>query len=106
MFKFLTNNKQFDNEINRRNERIDILNRIHEVFYHHTDSENHVFICWAIYVNIHNHIMNGNYFTPFDIFERYADKYRSYIEQLPGFSEIEFILLRGDAERRVLYNQL
>lgn len=106
MFKFLTNNKQFDNEINRRNERIDILNRIHEVFYHHTDSENHGAICWAIYENIHNQIMNGNYFTPFDIFERYTNEYRVFGEQLPGFSEMEFMMLMYEAERRVRYNQL
>ena len=105
MFKFLTNNEEYSSN-NRQDELVDILDRIHEVFYHHTDSENHGTICWAIYENIHNQIMNGNYFTPFDVLERYANEYRSFGEQQPGFSVTEFRLLKDEAERSVLYNQL
>lgn len=105
MFKFLTNNTRI-NLIDRQNELVDILNTVHWVFYSHTDSENHIDMCLDIYANIYNLIIDGNHFTPFDIFERYINEYRSFGEQQPGFSETGFMLLRDEAERRVLYYQL
>lgn len=99
-----------DYEEYRSNKRqgglVDVLYKIHDVFYYHTDSENHENMCLNIFRNLYNQIINGNYFTPFDLFERYTNEYRYFGEQQPGFSEIEFIMLRDDAERRVLYYQL
>lgn len=105
MFKFLTKNEEYCSN-NRQDELVDILNTIHWVFYNHTDSENHSNMCLDIYVNIYNLIICGNYFTPFDVLERYANEYRSFGEQQPGFSVTEFRLLKDEAERSVLYCQL
>lgn len=105
MFKFLTDNEHL-NLINRQEELVDVLYKIHDVFYYHTDSENHKNICLNIFRNLYNLIMCNNYFTPFDVFERYTNEYRSFGVQQLGISEIEFTLLRVEAERRVRYNQL
>lgn len=105
MFKFLTNNEEYSSN-NRQDELVDILNTVHGVFYYHTDTVNNINMCLDIYMNIYNQIINGNYFTPFDIFERYTNEYRSFGEQQPGFNEMEFMMLRDEAERKVRYNRL
>lgn len=105
MFKFLTKNEEYRSN-KRQGGLVDVLYKIHDVFYYHNDSENYENMCLNIFRNLYNLIIDGNHFTPFDIFERYINEYRSFGEQQPGFSETGFMLLRDEAERRVLYYQL
>ena len=101
MFKFLTKNEEYRSN-KRQGGLVDVLYKIHDVFYYHTDSENHENMCLNIFRNLYNLIMCDNYFTPFDIFERYTNEYRVFGEQLPEFNMVEFELLRDEIEKTLI----
>lgn len=101
MFKFLTNNRHFILS-DRQNDLIDYLKRVHEMFYQHSDNENHINICLRVYENIDNEIVNGNIVFFFDVIVKYPRQYLLYAQEQPEFSMVEFELLRNEIEKTLI----